>query len=140
MKLVWLAVAIGFAIAEMMTTTVTLIWFSLSAIILVFISGFIESIVIQIVIFGLISTVLLVVATKMFIKKDTNYKYDTNLQGVLNERGLVKKEIQPKNTGIVVIRGEEWSAISLSGEVIPKDTYVKIIKIEGVKLIVEKYD
>ncbi len=139
MKLIWLAIAIGFAIAEMMTATVTLIWFSISAIILIFLSSFIESIMLQIIIFGVISTILLITATKKIIKKNDTYNYHTNLQGILNERGLVKVEILPKQTGIVVVMGEEWSAISFDEEKIEVGTYVKILKIEGVKLVVEKY-
>ena len=39
MKIVWLVVAILFAVAELMTTTLTLIWFSIGAVILIFLSS-----------------------------------------------------------------------------------------------------
>ena len=44
MKLIWLIVAILFAVAELMTTTLTLIWFSIGAVILIFLSSIIDSI------------------------------------------------------------------------------------------------
>ena len=57
MKLIWLIVAILFAVAELMTTTLTLIWFSIGAVILIFLSSIIDSILIQIIIFAIISIV-----------------------------------------------------------------------------------
>lgn len=138
MKLIWLAVAIAFAIGEFMTPTLTLVWFSIGAVILILLSSFIESILIQIIIFTLISTTLLVLATKKFVKEDKNYKYDTNLQAVLNKKALVKDTIPKNKSGLVILEGEEWTAISENGEEIEKDETVEIIKIEGVKLIVRK--
>lgn len=138
MKLIWLVVAIVFAIAEIMTPTLTLIWFSVGAVILIFLSSFIESILIQIILFAIISTTLLVVMTKKFVKEDKNHKYDTNLQAILNRKALVRQTIPHNKSGLVVLDGEEWTAVSISGEEIKKDEMVEILKIEGVKLIVKK--
>ena len=77
MKLVWLVIAILFAIAELMTTTLTLIWFSIGAIILIFLSSIIDSILIQIIIFSIISTLMLIIATKKFIKQDKEYREES---------------------------------------------------------------
>ncbi len=138
MSLVWLVIAIVFAVAELMTASLTLIWFSIAAIILIFVSKIVESIIVQTIIFGIISTVLLVVATKKFIKQDENYKYNTNLQAIINEKGFIKEEINPQKVGIVSLGGEDWSAISIDNETILKGEYVRVLKIEGVKLVVEK--
>ena len=138
MKLVWLAVAILFAIGELMTTTLTLIWFSIGAIILIFLSSIIDSILIQIIIFSIISTLMLIIATKKFIKQDKNYKYNTNLQAIINKQGIVKDTIYPNKIGIVIIEGETWSAISYNNEIIEKEEIVEVLKIEGVKVVVKK--
>lgn len=138
MKLVWLVVAILFAIGELMTTTLTLIWFSIGAIILIFLSNIIDSILIQIIIFSIISTLMLIVATKKFIKQDKNYKYNTNLQAIINKHGIVQDTIYPNKIGIVVIEGESWSAISYNNEIIEKEEIVEVLKIEGVKVVVKK--
>ncbi len=138
MSLVWLVIAIVFAVAELMTASLTLIWFSIAAIILIFVSKIVESIIVQTIIFGIISTVLLVVATKKFIKQDENYKYNTNLQAIINEKGFIKEEINPQKVGIVSLGGEDWSAISIDNETILKGEHVRVLKIEGVKLVVEK--
>lgn len=138
MKFLWLAIAIVFAIGELMTPTLTLIWFSIGAIIVMFLSSIIKSILIQVIIFAVISTVMLIIATKKFVKEDKDYKYNTNLQAIINKKALVKETIPKNKTGIVVLEGEEWTAISNGEDDINKDEVVNIIKIEGVKLVVEK--
>jgi len=138
MKLIWLLVAIAFGIGEALTPSLTLIWFSIGAVVLIFLSGFIESILLQIIIFAIISTTLLVVVTKSIVKKDKTHEYNTNLKAIINKTGIVKNDILPNKTGIVVVDSEEWTAISLNGEVIKKDEIVEVVNIEGVKLIVRK--
>ena len=128
LKLVWLVVAILFGIGELLTTSLTLIWFSIGALVVLALSSFI---------FAIISISLLVIVTKKIVKKDKNYKYETNLQGILSKRGVVRENILPYKTGIVIVNGEEWSAIGVNNETIEKGTTVEVIKIEGVKLVVK---
>lgn len=138
MKLIWLVVAIVFAIGEAMTPSLTLIWFSIGALAVFVLSSFIDSILLQILLFATISITLLFIATKKIVKKDENYKYNTNLQGMIGKRGIVKSNIPEDKTGIVVVDGEEWSAISINNDTIKEEEIVEVIKIEGVKLIVKK--
>ena len=137
LKLVWLVVAILFGIGELLTTSLTLIWFSTGALVVLALSSFISSIILQVIIFAIISISLLVIVTKKIVKKDKNYKYETNLQGILSKRGVVRENILPYKTGIVIVNGEEWSAIGVNNETIEKGTTVEVIKIEGVKLVVK---
>ena len=123
MNTVWLIVAVAFAIGELMTPSLTLVWFSIGALVLMVLSIF-------------ISITLLVVFTKYFVDKDKSFKYNTNLQGIEQKKGIVKEEIPPYKTGIVNLTGEDWTAISANNEKIEKDTVVKIVRIEGVKLVV----
>lgn len=140
MNTVWLIVAVAFAIAELMTVSLTLVWFSIGALILMFLSTFIESIIIQVALFAAISITLLVVFTKYFVDKDKTFKYNTNLQGIEQKTGVVKVEILPHMTGIVTLTGEDWTAISENNEKIEVGQLVKVIRIEGVKLVVKSTD
>lgn len=140
MNTLWLIIAVVFGIAELMTTSLTLVWFSIGALVAMVLSTFIESIVVQISIFAIISITLLVVSTKYFVDKDKDFKYDTNLQGIVQKKGIVKKEINPYDLGIVTLGGEDWTAISAENIRIEKGTVVKVIKIEGVKLVVSPVD
>lgn len=136
MQIIWLTVAVLFGIAEVLTTSLTLIWFSIGALVVLALSGIITNIIFQLIIFAIVSISLLVIATKKIVKTDKDYKYETNLQGILSKQGVVKEEILPYKTGIVSINGEDWSAISINNEGIGVGTIVEIVKIEGVKLIV----
>lgn len=140
MNTVWLIVAVAFGIAELMTTSLTLVWFSIGALVLMVLSTFIESVIIQIALFAAISITLLVTFTKYFVDKDKTFKYNTNLQGIEQKTGVVKVEILPYATGIVTLTGEDWTAISDSNEKIEVGQLVKIIRIEGVKLVVKPID
>ena len=138
MKLIWLVVAIVFAIGEAMTPSLTLIGFSIGALLVLVFSSFIDSILLQIILFAIVSISLLFIATKNIVKKDKDYKYNTNLQGMIGKVGTVKSDILKNNVGIVVVDGEKWSAISINNDIIKKEESVEVIKIEGVKLIVRK--
>lgn len=140
MNTVWLIVAVAFGIAELMTTSLTLVWFSIGALVLMVLSTFIESVIIQIALFAAISITLLVTFTKYFVDKDKTFKYNTNLQGIEQKTGVVKVEILPYATGIVTLTGEDWTAISDSNEKIEVGQLVKVIRIEGVKLVVKPVD
>ncbi|MCC0681504.1 NfeD family protein [Clostridioides sp. ES-S-0005-03] len=138
MKLIWLIVAVLFGIAEMLTPSLTLIWFSVGAVILIFLSTFIKSIFLQVLIFAVISIAMLVVATKKIVKKDKTYKSNTNLQAMISKKGVVTEEISPNQTGLVVVEHETWTAISIDDEKIDQGSTVEVLKIEGVKLVVKK--
>ena len=54
MNTVWLIVAVIFAIAELMTTSLTLVWFSIGALVLMVLSIFIEIVLVSLLIVGLL--------------------------------------------------------------------------------------
>lgn len=134
----WFIVAIIFGVGELMTTSLTLIWFSIGALVSMILSPFIESVLIQAIIFAIISIVLLVIATKYLVDRDKNVKYNTNLQGIISQKGIVVQDIELYEVGIVKLNGEEWSAISKDKVKIEKGKIVEVIQIEGVKLIVRE--
>ncbi|MGM9531580.1 NfeD family protein, partial [Intestinibacter sp.] len=112
MSTFWLIVAIIFGVGELMTTSLTLIWFSIGALIVMLISIFIESILWQVVVFAVISITLLVIATKYLVDRDREVKYNTNLQGIISQKAIVVEDIEPYESGVVKLNGEEWTAIS----------------------------
>jgi len=53
--------------------------------------------------------------------------------------GRVMVEINPVlEKGRVRIEGEDWRANSINGEVIPVDTVVKVVRLEGTLVYVER--
>ena len=67
-----------------------------------------------------------------------NVKYNTNLQGIISQKGIVVQDIEPYEVGVVKLNGEEWSAISKDKVKIKKGSIVEVVQIEGVKLIVKE--
>lgn len=70
--------------------------------------------------------------SKMIMKNET----PTNVEALLGKKGIVTKKIERDGRGFVKIGGEIWSAVSEQNNEIPADSRIKIIKVDGNKLIV----
>lgn len=63
----------------------------------------------------------------------------TNLDAVISSEAIVEEDIFPHKPGRVKIGSISWSAfISNDSEPLYKDDICRVIKIEGVKVLVEK--
>lgn len=137
-KLVWLAVAVIFGIGEMFTAGLTLIWFSFGALATMFLTTYVESIPMQVLIFGVSSSIMLFIATKVIVKKDESYVSNTNIDALIGKYAIVEKDVSNVVYGIVNLEGEKWTAVSEKEETYKKGEKVKVVRIEGVKLVVTK--
>lgn len=142
-KVVWIVLAMIFLAAEVMTLSLTMVWFSIGAVAALATSYFTDSIPVQIGVFLVVSLVLLFVVTKMLIKEDRKKgKFwggeDTNAQSFVGKSGFVVKPITKHEVGQVKVRGEIWSAISEDGSDIGVDEEIVVSDIKGVKLVVKK--
>ena len=135
---IWLILAGIFFIGEIATTGFLVFWFGVGALLAMVSSFFTTSIILQTVIF-VISSTILILATKPFVKKFVDIKTtNTNAYSIIGKNALVIKEIDPiHSTGQIKVDGEVWSAESQNSKVIPKGSEVKVIAIEGVKAIVK---
>ena len=134
---VWLILAGIFAIGEVITTGFLIFWLSLGSLIAMVVSFFTDNIIIQTTVF-LISSVILILATKPLVKKFANIEtVKTNAYSIIGKKGLVTKDINSiKSTGQVKIDGELWSAIGIDDMDIPEGTEVEVNEIKGVKVVV----
>ena len=136
---IWLIIAGAFVILEIATMGFLVFWFAVGALAAMVVSFFVENILIQSIVFVVVSTILLF-ATKPFVNKvmpkDSYVK--TNSYSIEGKIGKVTIDIEPlEGKGQVKVSGEAWSAKSADDTYIPKDTEVVIEKIEGVKAIVK---
>ena len=134
---IWLILAGVFVIGEVLTSGFLIFWLSLGSLIAMVVSFVSDNIIIQTTTF-LISSVILILATKPLVKKfaatDT---VKTNAYSINKKKGLVTKDIDSINsTGQVKIDGELWSAVGVDDINIKKGTEVKILEIKGVKVVV----
>ena len=136
---VWLGLLALFVIIEAATANLLTIWFAAGALVAFISSFFVESIVIQIVIFVVVSLAVLIALRPIAKKYTRTKKQPTNADMYINAEGVVTETISNLNaTGTVKVRGSVWTARSFNDEVvIPENTVVVVERIEGVKLIVK---
>lgn len=135
---IWLIIAGICLIIEIMTVGFLIFWFAIGAILAMIVSLFTNNLIIQTSVFVLSSTIL-IFATKPFVQKFVNKKNDmkTNVYSTVGKTGIVIKDIDSvQSLGQVKVAGEVWSAIGLNDINIPQGTEVEIKEIKGVKAIV----
>lgn len=138
-QIVWLALLLIFAAAEAATVGLTSVWFaigSLGALVCALLGG---SIWLQIGIFIVLSVVCLV-ALRPLAKKYLNSKVEaTNADRVIGQEARVTQDIDNiRGVGAVTIGGIPWTARSEHDTLIPAGTMVRVLRIEGVKVMVEE--
>ena len=135
---IWLIIAGVCLIAEIMTTGFLVFWLSIGALISMIISLFTDNLLIQTAVF-VISSAILIFATKPFVKKFAKTKnIKTNVFSIIGQNGIVIKDIDSINSkGQVKVDGETWSAIGKDDIDIPKGTEIEVVEIKGVKAIVK---
>lgn len=134
---IWLILAGVFVIGEVLTAGFLIFWLGIASLIAMAVSFVTDNIIIQTTVF-LISSVILILATKPLVKKFAKVETTkTNAFSLIDKKGIVTKDISSINsTGQVKVEGELWSATGENDMEIPKGTEVKIKEIKGVKLIV----
>lgn len=60
-------------------------------------------------------------------------------QQLLSSTGIAKTDIDENNPGVVYVLNEDWTAYSVKG-LIPAGSKVRIVRVEGLKLYVEKLE
>ena len=134
----WLIIAGLFFIGEIATVGFLIFWFGVGALIAMIVSLFTSNIIIQTTIF-IISSTILIFATKPFVKKFADVKKtNTNVYSIIGKKALVIKTIDPiHSVGQIKLNGEVWTAESDNQQIIEEGTEVEILEIKGVKAIVK---
>ena len=136
---IWIAAIIIFGVAEAATAGLTSIWFVLGGV-----AGLIAAVCggpvwLQVGLFFAVSIAALAFTRPLVVKLMKKDIKPTNADRVLNNVGRVTERIDNAlPSGAVYIDGKTWTARSADGEVIEPDAAVRILRMEGVKLIVQK--
>lgn len=139
MTMLWAAAIVLFGIVEAVTAGLVSIWFVAGALgaLLAALGGL--GVMAQIVVFIAVSALALAVTRPLVKKFAAGKAVPTNLDRVIGEAAKVTETIDNANsTGAVYVDGKTWTARSSDGGVIPAGETVRIMKMEGVKLFVEK--
>ena len=134
----WLIALIVFAVGEAITVGLTSVWFAVGALGALIGAGFGAALWLQVVVFLALSGVTLLLVRPLAKKFLTPRYQATNADRVIGATALVTEEIDNlKGSGLVNISGPVWTARSADGGRIKSGAVVSVLRIEGVKLIVE---
>ncbi len=135
---IWMGCIGIFIILETMTLGLTSIWFAFAAFVVLFLSLAKVHYMIQILMFSVLSLIF-VLYTRPIVKKYLKVgENKTNIDAIIDEIGIVTKDIIPYSVGQVKVKGQIWTAKSIDNEALKVDSEVRVVQIEGVKLIVQK--
>ena len=127
----WLVVFVVFAALELVSLGLTCIWFAIGAL-----AGCVAALL------GanwVVTMVVLIFIRPFAIKYVNNKAEKTNVESMAGKQGKVVVEIDNINAkGMIKVDGMEWTARSVDGEIIPKDSLVTVVSVEGVKAMVRK--
>jgi len=138
MEFVWLGLVVLFIIVEALTVGITSIWFAAGSLVAFLLACLHLPFWLQLVAFIVVSVVLLIL-TKPLAQKYARGKKATNFDLIIGRDGIVTQMIDNLEAkGQIKVLGQEWTARSEDGEVIPVGTKVSITRVEGVKAFVEK--
>lgn len=140
MTVVWLAVAVVLLIIEAAVPGLISIWFALGALAAMISAVFHAPIWLQ---FGwfMIVSVLTLILTRPFVRKYVNSRTTpTNADMVIGKDAVVTERIDNLHGhGAVSLGGKTWTArMSEDNQQAEVGDTVRVLRIEGVKLIVEK--
>jgi len=136
---IWIAAIIIFGVAEAATAGLTSIWFVLGSV-----AGLIAAVCsapiwLQVVLFFVVSIAALAFTRPLVVKLMKKDIKPTNADMVLGGTARVTERVDNAlPSGTVYIDGKTWTARSDDGSIIEPDTAVRILRMEGVKLIVQK--
>jgi membrane protein implicated in regulation of membrane protease activity len=121
----WLSLTVVFTLIEMISAfNLVTIWFALSALIMVFVSGLTELFSapirfrLHIGLFLLIAIALLVFTRPFAVKKLKAGKTKTNVDDLIGRGALVTRKIVKYGKGEVKINGQIWTAISETNDAV----------------------
>jgi len=134
----WLIAFIAFAVGEAVTVGLVSVWFAVGALAALFATALGAGLWLQIGVFLGVSALALALFKPLSSKYLKPKLSATNADRVIGASALVIKAIDNTQAqGQVKVNGQIWTARSAQDVVIPAGTDVKILRIEGVKVIVE---
>ncbi|MDD5935673.1 MAG: NfeD family protein [Clostridiales bacterium] len=139
--LYWLIGLAVLLLIEIITLGLTTIWFAGGALVAFIAAICGANIAVQIVLFVIVSLILLIFTRPIAMKRLNKNRVKTNYEGLIGKVVKITKTVDNSNqTGEACVNGQDWTVRSYNDdEIIEPGTKVKIVNIEGVRLIVTKY-
>ncbi len=136
---VWLGLTAAFIIGEIFTAGFFLFPFAVGTGVAALITVFGGPSWLQWIAFLVISAVMVFFSRRFADRITKEPPERVGVDRLLGEKGIVIEKIDPvTDSGRVRVKKDEWRATSADGATIEVDTPVRVVRIEGAHLIVEK--
>lgn len=135
MSLIWGIIIVLLIFLEFMTVDVVAIWYAVAAIIALIISFTSDNFALQFTLFVTVGSLLMMILRTISIEFLKTKSILTSADKVVGEKGIVTIAILKKQYGEVKVNKKKWTAYS--DEEVEKNSKVKILSVDGVKLKVE---
>lgn len=133
----WLIIAMLFFLAEVFTAGFVLAAFGVGAL-----AAFAAALLgldlqWQLLVFVVVSAISVVLSRRFADRVTGKQPEGVGADRMVGKYGVVLTSIEPMVAkGLVRVEREEWRADSVDGQVIPADTVVQVVKLEGTRLMV----
>ena len=134
--IVWLVLMVAFLIAEASTVQLICIWFAAGSLSALLVGLLGAELWLQILVFFVVSIVLLASLWPVAKKRFNTKRVATNADALVGKICLVTEDIDPMEGGRVKVGDVTWRAHC--EKEISAGTRVKILRIQGAKVIVEE--
>ncbi len=134
----WLVMTIVFLVIEALTAALTTIWFAGGSLLTIVLSFFVDSFTIQIIFCVVVSAVLLIFTRPMLSKNIDKQKIKTNVDSLIGKTGFMIAPAPKFETGQAKIISQIWTVKSINNDTLDLNDEVRVVSVEGVKLMVEK--
>lgn len=135
---IWLIALAVFVVIEAVTYQLVSVWFAIGAAgaLIAFVCG--AALPVQIGVFVALSVVMFAALRPVSMKLVNKHRIKTNADELEGKAVLITEAVDNVNgTGAGKINGMAWTVRSVSDESIPVGSTARIVRIEGVKLIVD---
>ncbi len=139
MTLFWIIVIVASVLLEIATATALVsVWFSVGGLVALLLAYLNISLPLQIICFFVVSIGMILVARPLASSYLRGNTVATNADRFIHEVGTITKSVPPNGRGEVKVLGISWIAIEKEGNSIKENSQVRVLAIDGAKLIVTK--
>lgn len=136
--IIWIAIALVLILLQIISMDLVLLMLAGGALAAALTSTLTDNVIIQIVVFAITSTALLMTLRPWLLKylRQRVALVETNVQAIIGKPAVVVSEVSSLS-GRVKLQGEVWSARTESGELtLPTGTKVTVLRIDGATAVV----
>lgn len=138
MTVMWLVLGVILFVIEGLTVGLVCLWFGFGAIAAMFSTFIFSNIYIQWIVFIIVSLISLVLLRPLIKKSFYVPNTKTNASSLIGKTTILTDNIEENKHGRLKFGDISWIAISVTGDTIDKGEKVKVVYIDGNKLVVEK--